>query len=72
MMTVKDKPGKDRKARDEHGLASRTKQAGHPPQRKLLHKRLDDLSDRSIMGATHGEEESLESRASPPRDDRAG
>jgi hypothetical protein len=71
----KDKPGTDRNrkaARDEYEVAYYTKELGRPLQRKMLQKRLDDLSDRSITAASHGEEESLENRDSPPPDDRAG
>lgn len=75
MAPDKDKPGKDRNrkaTRDEYELAYYRKEHGRPLQRKLLQKRLEDLADRWIMAATHGEEESLENRASTPRDDRAG
>lgn len=75
MAPDKDKPGKDRTrkaARDEYEVAYYTKELGRPLQRKMLQKRLDDLAGGSAAAASHGVEESLESRDSPPRDDRAG
>ena len=75
MAPDKDKPGKDRSrkpARDEFEVAYYTKELGRPLQRKLLQKRLEELAASSTAAASHGEEESLENRESPPRDDRAG
>lgn len=75
MAPDKDKPGKnrDRKAaRDEYEVAYYTKELGRPLQRRMLQKRFDDLADSAISAAAHGEEESLESRAAPPPEDRAG
>ena len=75
MTRDKDMPRKDRNskaARDEYEVAYYTKELGRPLQRKMLQKRLNDLSDSAIEAASHGEEESIDSRASPPQDDRAG
>lgn len=75
MAPDKEKSGKDRNrkaARDEYEVDYYTKELGRPLQRQMLQKRLDDLSDRSIKAASHGEEDSPENRASTPRDDRAG
>jgi hypothetical protein len=65
---------KDRKAaREEFEVAYWTKELGRPLQRKMLQKRLDDLSDSTVAAAaSHGEERSQESRAPLPPEDRAG
>lgn len=76
MAPDKDKPGKgrDRKAaRDEYEVAYYTKELGRPLQRKMLQKRLDDLSDSGAAAAGgHGEEPSPEGSTPLPPEDRAG
>lgn len=71
----KDKPDNDRDrkaAREEFEVAYYTRELGRPLQRKMLQQRFDDFSGSTISAATHGEEESLESRAAPPPEDRSG
>jgi hypothetical protein len=66
-------PEKDRKApREEFEVAYYTKELGRPLQRKLLQRRLSDLSDSNITAASHGEEPSWENYGPPPPEDRAG
>jgi hypothetical protein len=73
MAPDKDKDRKDRKAaRDEFEVAYYTKELGRELQRKLLQRRLADLSDSSITAASHGEESSPDENDVPPREDRAG
>jgi hypothetical protein len=75
MAPDKDKPGKDRDrkaTRDEYEVAYYTKELGRPLQRRMLQKRLDDLSGSAISAAAHGEEESPESPTALPPEDRAG
>jgi hypothetical protein len=72
MEPAKEK-GNDRKAsREEFEIAYYTKQLGRSLQRKLLQRRLADLSDSSIRPASHAEEPSPDRNAPTPREDRAG
>jgi hypothetical protein len=65
--------GKQMKAaRDEFEVAYYTKELGRSLQRKLLQKRLADLSDSRITPASHGEEPSPVRDQPLPREDRAG
>ena len=67
----KDKPRKA--ARDEYEVAYYTKELGRPLQRKLLQRRLNELSDSGgTAEASHGDESKLEKIAPLPREDRAG
>ena len=64
---------KDRKAaRPEYEVAYYTKELGRPLQRKMLQKRLDDVTDSSGITAAKHDELSAESFGPPPREDRAG
>ena len=73
MAPDKDKDRKDRKAaRDEFEVAYYTKELGRELQRKLLQRRLAELSESSIRAASHGEEISPEWNSAPSRQDRAG
>jgi hypothetical protein len=69
-------PDKDRKhpktPREEFEVAYYTKELGRPLQRKLLQRRLSDLSDSNITAASHGDEPSWEGYGPPPPEDRAG
>ncbi len=68
----KDK-GKHRKVgRDEFEVDYYTKELGRPLQRKLLQRRLADISESSISAAGHAEEPSPERDVPMPREDRAG
>ena len=68
----KDK-GKNRKAaREVFEIDYYTKELGRPLQRKLLQRRLADISDSSISAASHAEEPSPDPDAPTPREDRAG
>lgn len=63
---------KDRKAaRDEIEVAYYTKELGRDLQRKLLQRRLADLSE-SQRASSHGEEPSPDANPQPPKEDRAG
>ena len=67
----KDKPRKT--VRDEYEVAYYTKELGRPLQRKLLHRRLDELSDSGANAeASHGDESTMEKIGQPPPEDRAG
>lgn len=67
----RDKPRKA--ARDEFEVAYYTKELGRPLQRKLLQRRLNELSDSSgTAEASHGDDPKLEKIAPLPREDRAG
>jgi len=64
---------KDRKAaREEYEVAYYTKELGRPLQRKLLQRRLNELTDSTISAASHGDEPEPENHAATPREDRAG
>lgn len=64
---------KDRKApREEFKVNYRTKKLGRPLQRKLLQRRLNDVSESNITAASHGDEPSWEGYGPPPPEDRAG
>ena len=64
---------KERQAsRDEYEVASSTKASGRPLQRKLLQRRLNEVTDSGIPAASHGEEAAQENPAPLPREDRAG
>jgi hypothetical protein len=67
-------PDKDKgkAAREEFEIAYYTKELGRSLQRKLLQRRLADLSDSSIRPASHAEEPSPDRNAPTPREDRAG
>ena len=67
-------PETDRKpSRQEFEVAYYTKELGRSLQRKMLQKRLDDLTDSSsVPTGAHGDEPSAESYSPPPREDRAG
>ena len=68
----KDK-GKHRKVgRDEFEVDYYTKELGRPLQRKLLQRRLAEISDTNISAAGHAEEPSPDPDAPTPREDRAG
>jgi hypothetical protein len=70
---MEPKKNKSRKpGREEFEVAYYTKELGRPLQRKLLQRRLADLSDRAITPASHGEEDSPELNYVPPKEDRAG
>ncbi len=65
--------GKHRQAsREEFEVDYYTKELGRPLQRKLLQRRLADVSQSNISAAGHAEEPSPERDASTPREDRAG
>jgi hypothetical protein len=70
MEPEKDKSRKT--ARQEFEVAYYTKELGRPLQRKLLQRRLADLSERGNIAASHGEEDSPEQNYVSPREDRAG
>ena len=74
MKVDKDKAkAKDRKAaREEFEVAYYTKELGRPLQRKLLQRRLAELTDNNITAASHAEETSPQRDAPTPREDRAG
>ena len=59
-------------AREEFEVDYYTKELGRPLQRKLLQRRLADVSDSRITPASHGEEDSPELNYVSPREDRAG
>ena len=66
-------PDKDRKAsREEFEVAYYTKELGRPLQRKLLQRRLNDISEHTIAAASHGDDPKTENHVPPPREDRAG
>lgn len=69
----KDRKDKERKAaRPEYEVAYYTKELGRPLQRKLLQKRLNDLSDSAVSSASHGEDVSTDTPGATPPEDRAG
>ena len=65
-----DKPR--RAARDEFEVAYYTKELGRPLQRKMLQRRLNELTDNTISAASHGDEPSMHVETPLPREDRAG
>ena len=66
-------PDKPRKAaREEFEVAYYTKELGRPLQRKMLQRRLNELSDHTIGAASHGDEPSAHVDNPLPREDRAG
>lgn len=68
-------PDKERRApREEFEVAYYTKELGRPLQRKMLQKRLDELSASSASSASnhHGDQPSGQEHQAPPREDRAG
>jgi hypothetical protein len=68
-----DKPDKPRRAtRDEFEVAYYTKELGRPLQRKLLQRRLNELTDHTISAASHGDDPKMEIDTPLPREDRAG
>jgi hypothetical protein len=67
-----DKDKSRKPAREEFEVAYYTKELGRSLRRKLLQRRLADLSDNGITAASHGEEDSPELNHVPPREDRAG
>ena len=71
MMPDKDK-GKGRSLpREEYEVAYFTKELGRPVQRKMLQRQLDNLHGDTIAG-NHGEDQSPDTTAQPPPEDRAG
>jgi hypothetical protein len=68
-----DKPDRPRRAaRDEFEVAYYTKELGRPLQRKLLQRRLNELTDHTISAASHGDDPKMEIDSPLPREDRAG
>lgn len=60
-------------ARDEFEVAYYTKNLGRPLQRKLLQRRLNELSEGAgTAEASHGDDSKLEEPAQLPPEDRAG
>ena len=68
-----DKPDRPRRAaRDEFEVAYYTKELGRPLQRKLLQRRLNELTDHTLSAASHGDVPKMEIDSPLPREDRAG
>jgi hypothetical protein len=72
-------PEKDRKLNlDEIEVAYYTKELGRTLQRKMLQRRLDDLTESgkstssAAASASHGDEIVPNVQLAPPREDRAG
>lgn len=66
-------PDKERKpTRREFEVDYYTKELGRPLQRKLLQRRLNDITDSNITAASHGDDPKMEVETQPPREDRAG